>query len=208
MPLCLSPRLSALRHRVGWAASLLASPFLLVAPGFASETGQAEKGLPQFDITSFPSQIFWLIVSFSVLFWLMAKIALPRVGEVLEARREKITADLERAATLKADAQGVMDAYEKALSEARGQAQKLVAEAVTEATAESQRRKGELLRSLAEQDAQAQRHIANARDAAIASLQPMAAEMTQHAVAKIAGLILDEATAQAAVAAAKGEDRE
>lgn len=58
---------------------------------------EAEKGLPQLDFTSFPSQIFWLAVTGLVLFQLMNKVALPRISSVLEERADAIADDLDRA---------------------------------------------------------------------------------------------------------------
>ena len=70
--------------------------------GFEEGVHAAEHGggLPQLDALTFPSQIFWLIVCFATLYYLLSKRALPRVGDILEARQERIAADLDRAAQL------------------------------------------------------------------------------------------------------------
>lgn len=60
--------------------------------------------MPQFDPTYFASQVFWLIVTFGILYLLMAKIALPRIGDILEVRQDRIAADLDRAEQLKREA--------------------------------------------------------------------------------------------------------
>ena len=78
--------------------------------------------LPQLDIETYASQIFWLIVSFIVLYFLVAKIAMPRIAEVLEGRQERIEDDLDKAETLKKEAYLVKVEYEKALSSAREEA--------------------------------------------------------------------------------------
>ena len=69
----------------------------------ALEAGQEEHGagMPQLDSDTFLSQIFWLIVTFGVLYWLLKTKALPKVSEVLEARQDRIASDLDRAATLR-----------------------------------------------------------------------------------------------------------
>ena len=78
--------------------------------------------LPQLDLETYASQIFWLIVSFIVLYFLVAKIAMPRIAEVLEGRQERIEDDLDKAETLKKEAYLVRVEYEKALSSAREEA--------------------------------------------------------------------------------------
>src|SRR5688572_13695417 len=69
---------------------------LSVGPAFAADA-ERSSGMPQFDLTRFPSQIFWLIVSFAVLYFLMAKMVLPRIGSIIETRERKILSDLEAA---------------------------------------------------------------------------------------------------------------
>jgi len=78
--------------------------------------------LPQLDLETYASQIFWLIVTFIVLYFLVAKIAMPRIAEVLEGRQERIEDDLDKAETLKKEAYLVRVEYEKALSSAREEA--------------------------------------------------------------------------------------
>jgi len=91
--------------------------------GLAAEAQKA--GMPQFDLSRFPSQIFWLAVTFLVLYWIMSKVALPRIGDVLEARANRIGSDLDRAASLKGEADRIRAAYEKTLAESRAKAQEV-----------------------------------------------------------------------------------
>ena len=94
---------------IGWAQAAIASD----ASG---------PKLPQLDIETYASQIFWLIITFTVLYFLVAKIAMPRIAEVLEGRQERIEDDLDKAETLKKEAYLVRVEYEKALSSAREEA--------------------------------------------------------------------------------------
>ena len=88
----------------------------------ASASDASGPKLPQLDIETYASQIFWLIVTFIVLYFLVAKIAMPRIAEVLEGRQERIEDDLDKAETLKKEAYLVRVEYEKALSSAREEA--------------------------------------------------------------------------------------
>jgi len=88
---------------------------------FASASGAGPK-LPQLDVQTYASQIFWLLVSFVILYFLVAKVAMPRISEVLEERQERIEDDLDKAETLKKEAYVVRVEYEKALMLARERA--------------------------------------------------------------------------------------
>ena len=104
------------------AATTLLAPFVLVHSAIAAGSSSGPK-LPQLDVATYSSQIFWLIVSFVVLYFLVAKLAMPRIAEVLEERQERIEDDLDKAETLKKEAYQVRIEYEKALSAAREKAQ-------------------------------------------------------------------------------------
>ncbi|MFM2043184.1 MAG: hypothetical protein RLY86_1760 [Pseudomonadota bacterium] len=171
-----------------------------VAAGVAHETAEhAKGGLPQLNSATYPTQIFWLIVTFSLLLILMSKVALPRVAEVLEARQEKITNDLEKATALKGEAEGVIAAYEQALADARSNAQQVVSDSVAAADSLAAKRQGELAATLAERAREADAGIQAQKQAALANIRGVAAEAAQAAVAKLAGIELDAARADAAV---------
>src|SRR3954454_23631235 len=82
-----------------------------------------KKQFPPFDKETFASQLVWLVITFVALYLLMSKIGLPRVGGILENRRGKIAADLVEAQRLKQQSEDAVAAYEKALAEARANAQ-------------------------------------------------------------------------------------
>lgn len=181
------------------AVSAATMALLTVGPVLAAEGEQHSQGLPQLNPASYASQIFWLIVTFGLLLWLMSKVALPRVAEVLEARQEKISNDLEKATTLKAEAEAVMQAYEKALADARGDAQQVLAAAVAETDAQSARRNGELSADLAERSRAAEGRINAAKQEALGNVRAVAQEAAQAAVARLVGVDLSADAVSGAV---------
>jgi len=183
------------------AASALTMALLVVGPVLAAEGEHHSKGLPQLNPASYASQIFWLIVTFGLLLWLMSKVALPRVAEVLEARQEKISNDLEKAGSLKAEAEAVMQAYEKALTDARGNAQRELAKTVAAADAEAARRNGELAADLAQRTRAAEDRIQAAKQVALGNVRAIAGETAQAAVSHLVGVAVSAETAEAAVEA-------
>jgi len=92
---------------------------------------------PPFDPTYFASQLFWLAISFAVLYFLLSRWLLPRIGSAIEERKDRIADDLDAAAGLKAQADDAVKAYEKSLADARAKAQAVGAEARAEAEREA-----------------------------------------------------------------------
>jgi F-type H+-transporting ATPase subunit b len=144
--------------------------------------------MPQFDPSTFPSQIFWLIVTFALVFIVAARIALPRVGEVLDNRRSRVDNDLARARELTEEAEEVLSAYEQELASARDKAKEALAEAAASAAKASEERNDALTARLATESRAAQTRIAEARDAATASIGEVATEIAVEATDRLIGV--------------------
>jgi len=161
--------------------------------------------MPQLHVADFAPQLVWLAITFVVLYVLMSRVALPRIGRALDARAARIAADLERATKLKDEATVVLAAYEKALADARAQAQAAVKAVTERVQKEAEAREGELAKRLAADTEAAERRIRAARESAMASLTQMAAEITRAAAEKLIGQPVNDAAASAAVAAVAKE---
>ena len=74
---------------------------------------QGATQVPQLEVWTFPSQIFWLLITFSTLYYLLSRKALPRVSEILEARQDRIAADLDQAQRLRREAESALATYEQ-----------------------------------------------------------------------------------------------
>ena len=75
--------------------------------------------MPQLEVGTYASQIFWLIIAFSTLYYLLSRKALPRIAEILEARQDRIAADLDQAQRLRADTEETLSIYEERMAKAR-----------------------------------------------------------------------------------------
>ncbi|KZD12490.1 F0F1 ATP synthase subunit B family protein [Oceanibaculum pacificum] len=184
------------------AAAGFAALALTAAPAFAQDGG---AGLPQLDTNSFATQIFWLAVTFVALYLLMSRIALPRVRDVLEERDRRIADDLEKAEKLKEEAEAVLAEYEKALADARSQAQAAMAEATEKANAEAAKRQQALADTLAAQVAEAETRIGAAKREALENVRQVAVEVSREATLRLIGGDIAEADAAKAVDAALKE---
>lgn len=144
--------------------------------------------MPQFDPATFTPQLFWLVVTFAVLFVAMWRYALPKLSEILEARQERINTDLERAAALKQEADEVLAEYEKALAEARDKATVAIKRASDQMAAESADHHKTFGQELAERTRAAEQSIFAAKDEALANLAAVAGEAASAATAKLIGV--------------------
>ncbi|MEL7027744.1 MAG: F0F1 ATP synthase subunit B', partial [Pseudomonadota bacterium] len=99
------------------------------AAGYAGEAHGAAEGIfPPFDPTYFSSQLFWLTITFVALYFVLSRVALPRIATVIEERRDKIAEDLDHAAELKLESENAVASYEKALADAKAKAVAIAAE--------------------------------------------------------------------------------
>ena len=186
----------------GIAAAIVAGLGAVVSTSVMAASAPGEAKLPQLDIQTYPSQIFWLVVTFIVLYVLVSKVAVPRISEVLGEREERIADDLDKAETLKKEAEQVRAEYENALTEARDKAHSATREA-QEAAAKSG--------ALAETEAQAkvvamlktaEARIAVARTDALGNVRSVARDVAGDAVSKLIGVEVDAARIDGVIDAA------
>ncbi len=163
--------------------------------------------MPQFDPSSFASQIFWLVVTFAALYWVVAKIAVPRIGEVLEQRARVIQDDLDRAAKLKADTNAAIAAYEQAMAEARDQAHEHMRKAQAEMKEIADKKTAEVSARVTTQITEGEARINKAKQDAMDGLTGIAADTARDVVNKLAALSPEGGAVDAAVAKALKETR-
>ena len=107
---------------------ILLKAFLLTAPinfAYAAE-GQKSAGLPQMDIASFPSQLFWLVITFSLLYLFMWKFVIPRLGATIEERRDKISNDINDADNLNTEATDILKKYDEQMASASQESNEII----------------------------------------------------------------------------------
>jgi len=144
--------------------------------------------MPQLDFSHFLPQLVWLAITFIVLYIVMARVALPRIGAVLAARKERIASDLEAADKARDDAETALGEYEASMQGARDNAHAIVAKAGEAATAEAAKRQAELDEHLARETSAAAMTVAQAQEDAMANLREIAADAARGATAKLIGV--------------------
>ncbi len=168
--------------------------------GQMGEHAAEAAGMPQLDFATFPNQIFWLLVTLVVIYLILSRVVLPRVGSVLSERQGTITNDIAAAEDLKQQAQEAEEVYNKALIDARSEAQKIAAETKAEIQAELDIAIGKADAEIAAKSAEAEAAIAEIRKGAVASVKKVAAATAKEIVASM-GVKADAKTITAAVTA-------
>ncbi len=164
-------------------------------------------GLPQLNISTYPSQIFWLLVIFTVMYLAFAKAVLPTIGAVVDGRDGKIKGDLQEAENFKKQAEAIQAAYEKNLEAARSQAVQAVQD-VENAAKKKAADQVEQFRKRAEGDMKsAEDRVSAAKDAAMSDMATVAAEIASVAAEKITGISTDMQNARAVVDSIAGKAR-
>lgn len=150
--------------------------------------GHGGGAFPPFQGDTFAAQLLWLAIAFGALYWLLSKVALPRVASILEERRDRIEADLDTAARLKSETEAAIAAYEKALADARASAQSLAADTRDKLAAEAEENRKGLEADLAAKLAAAEKTIGATKAAAMANVQAIATEAAGAIVERLVGV--------------------
>ncbi len=158
---------------------------------------------PPFDSTYFASQLLWLAISFVVLYLLMSRVIIPRIGGILEDRRDRIARDLDQAGRLKQQSDEANAAYVKALSDARANAFAIAATARDKAKGEAAARQAEIEKSLDSKLAAAETRIAEIKSKALADVGAIAADAADAVVERLVGIKASAAELSDAVTAAR-----
>jgi F-type H+-transporting ATPase subunit b len=154
---------------------------------------------PPFDSQTYPSQLFWLTLTFVALYLLMSRIALPRIASILEERRKHVDAHLEEAQRLKAEADAAMMAHDKAVAEARIRAQTVANEGRAKAAADAETQRKDADAKLEIRVAEAEKAIAAARSAAMTNVHGIAEETARAIVERLTGMAPTDRDATEAV---------
>ncbi len=170
-----------------FAASLV--PALLASlPMWAEEAeGGKKDGLPQLDPALFPEQIFWLVVSFAVLYLLMSRVALPRVAATQGNRKKVIAAQIESARAANEAAKASQASVEKGLAEARAKAHEGVSVQLAKVAEEANERRATQEKELMRKLHRAEADIATARASALEQIRSDAEGFANEVIAKILG---------------------
>ena len=166
------------------------------AAGHAAESA----GMPQLDFSTFPNQIFWLVVALVLIYMILSRVALPRISGIMADRQGAITNDIAAAEELKAKAVEAEKAYNQALLDAREEANTIVAEARSEIQKDLDKATAKADAEIAAKSAESAKRIGEIRDGAIKSVAEVAKDAAAEIVAAM-GVTSDAKSVASAVTA-------
>ena len=143
--------------------------------------------MPQLDVTTFPSQLFWLGVCFLLLYLILSFFLIPRVAGLLDKREAMREERLNLASTYREEAEGLLLAYENALAEARKEAHLHYQSIVNETMHKMAERKHEMVEKLQERLRVGEQDLYRARIEASADMHTVAQDIAGDILEKITG---------------------
>jgi F-type H+-transporting ATPase subunit b len=155
---------------------------------------------PPFNKETFASQLFWLVIFFVALYVIIARMAIPRLGGIIEARSQRIDGDMAEAKRLKDQSDAALAAYEKSLADARARAQALASETRDKLNAAAETTRKKLETELNARLAKAEETIAATKTTAMANVQGIAIDTASAIVERLIGTVPAGSAVQAAVA--------
>jgi len=163
------------------------------------------KVFPPLHQPDFSPQIIWLAITFAALYLLLSRVVLPRIGEVIDERKDRIRRDLEAAERLKDETDKALQGYEKALADARGNASAIAKDTHAKLNAEVDAERQKVDATLNAKLADAERSIAATKDKAMQSVTDIAADTAAALASALSGQTITVDEAKRAVAAAAGK---
>ena len=161
--------------------------------------GGHKAPFPPFQKDTFASQLVSLLVAFVALYLIVSRIALPRVGSLLDERQNKIEGDLATAQKLRDESDAALKAYESELASARSRAQAIGAETREKLNAASEAERKTLEQRLSVKLAEAEKTIAATREAAMSNVRSIASDAAIAIVQRLTGVAPDRRAANKAV---------
>jgi F-type H+-transporting ATPase subunit b len=165
-----------------------------------TEAPGGHKGtFPPFDSHTFASQLVWLVITFVLLYVVLAKVALPRVGGIIAERQKRIDDDLAQANSFKTQSDSAIAAYEKALADARNRAQSIANDMREKQTAEAESVRKKIEDQFNVKLADAEKAIAATKQAAMANVRGIATDAAKAIVERLTGKAPADTAIDAAV---------
>lgn len=136
--------------------------FLLVTAltGITPYSAIAAEGMPQFNIKSFPSQIFWLILTFTCLYLIVSTVLLPRIRENIRLRKNKIANDIERAESIKKDVENMLLEYDTKIADAKHSVTGLIKKSIAKSVQECSHQIQNIKKQIDERQNEVEKNIA------------------------------------------------
>ena len=169
--------------------------FLFLKEAFATESG----GMPQLNPEFWVSQIFWLILTFGVLYIVLSKLILPKISNNLESRKSQILENIEAAEEQREDSESKLKEYEKIISKSKLEAKNIFNQAREKALKDINAKKKVLNRQIDEEINKAEQEIKELQNGAAEKINKIAIETSSELIQKLIGAEVNNSSISAIV---------
>ena len=173
--------------------------FLAFAPFAANSVFAAEAGMPQLDPTYWASQVFWLAIIFSSIYFLIAKIFIPKIKSNIDARESKIRKDIEEANLLKEEADKKLKKYNALIEEAKVSAKKIISDGRKKLNEDIQIKKNQIEKEIQKETENAEKEIQKFKIGSSSKIGLISEEIVSNVIKDIFGEDLNKSSIKATV---------
>ena len=169
--------------------------FFFIKGAFAAESG----GMPQLNPEFWISQIFWLILTFGIMYLVLSKLILPKISNNLETRKSQILENIEAAEKQREDSDAKLKEYDEIISKSKLKANSILNQAREKAIKDIKTKKETMEKEIEKEISKAQKEITELKKNSISSIQNISENITSNIIEKISGDKLNESSIKATV---------
>ena len=169
--------------------------FLFSMEAFAAESG----GMPQLNPEFWISQIFWLTLTFGILYIILSKLILPKISDNLESRKSKILENIEAAEKQRENSEEKLKEYEEIVSKSKMEAKSIFNQAREKALKDISAKKEVLDKQIDEEISKAEQEIKELQSGAAEKINKIAIETSSELIQKLIGAEVNNSSISAIV---------
>ena len=160
---------------------------------------EAKTGLPQLDLNTYPSLMFWSIVSLIIGFILMKYLVTPNIKSILNSRETNIQNDLVKAKTSNQEAEKIKQSIIKNQEDIRSKSQKIISNSLLESKQTIEQKEKEISAKLELKVSEAENKILHTQNIVINEVVSSAEEITANIVKKFTNIKYDKSNIRKAI---------
>ena len=156
-----------------------------------SSFGMSKEGMPQFDIETFSSQIFWLLICFVLFYYIMSKVILPKINQSLSSRRDKIMHDIDSAQTYKEETEKIIEEYQNTLKDRHDKRNDIIKSALRKAEIDYNNKISEVNKNINKRFQEAEQRIKKSKTKVLDNINKEVLSLSNKLVSKTLGVKID-----------------
>ena len=160
---------------------------------------EAKTGLPQLDLNTYPSLMFWSIISLIIGFALMKYLVTPNIKSILNSRETSIQNDLVKAKTSNQESEKIRQSIIKSQEDIKSKSQKIISDAILESKQSIEKKEKEISAKLELKVSEAEKKIINTQNTVINDVINVAEEITADVVKKFTDIKYDKSNVKKAI---------